>query len=69
MQLVVLIVGPGKYQEVATFSALLPALELLESIAPMPSATKQTNQHQFRLISSGGEVVVELGRMGQTVQG
>ena len=35
MQLVVLIVGPGKDHEVAPFTAVLPALELLESIAPM----------------------------------
>ncbi len=68
MKLVVLIVGSREDHEVAPCTAVLPALELLESIAPVPPATEQTHQDQLGLIRGASEVVVELGGMGQTVQ-
>ena len=69
MQLIALIGGSGKDDQLPLRRFAAPALQLLKAIAPVPTAAEQSHHYQSRRLGGGVEVVVQLRRMVQAAQG
>ena len=69
MQCVGLVGGSGQDDELAVWRIAAPALQLLEPVAPVPTAAEQTHHDQPCRLGCGIEVVVQLSWVFETTQG
>ena len=68
MQIPLLINRSRQHQQLSIGAFVTPALELLQPITPVATAAQQAHHDQTSLRRSGGQVVVELGRMTEVVE-
>ena len=69
MQLVALISRSGKDDQLSLLRFAAPALQLLQAVAPVPTAAEQAHHDQVRRLGGGVEVMVQLRWVLQAAQG
>ena len=68
MQFTFLICGACQNHQLPLHLLGLPTLQLFKPITPVPAAAKQSHKHQLGCVGGGGQVMVQLSRMGQAIQ-
>ena len=69
MEFVGLVGGSGQDDQFPLRCITAPSLQLLEPVAPVPTASQQSNHNQPSRLGSGVEVVVQLSWVFETTQG
>ena len=68
MQFAFLIWGACQNHQLPIHTFGLPTLQLFKAITPVPATAQQSNKHQLGSVRCGGQVMVQLSRMGQAIQ-
>ena len=69
MEFVGLVGGSGQDDQFPMRCITAPSLQLFEPVAPVPTASQQSNHNQPSRLGSGVEVVVQLSWVFETAQG
>ncbi|CAI8162462.1 MAG: Uncharacterised protein [Synechococcus sp. CC9902] len=68
MQFAFLVRGSGQNHKLPLHLLGLPTLQLFEAVTPVPATAEQSHNNQPGFVCCGCQIVVQLSRMGQTIQ-